>query len=80
MRFGTLRSPGLISTPDRGLLLVVSMKEDGLSTGFVVAVMARGRVGGGERRSCLYRRIGVGIRRNGRLVAAAHFRGEPSCG
>src|SRR5512132_2716292 len=42
--------------------------------------MARGRVGGGERRSCLYRPIGVGIRRNGRLVPAAHFRREPSRG
>jgi hypothetical protein len=41
---------------------------------------ALGRCRGGERRSCLHRPSGVGIRRYGRLVPAAHFQTEPSGG
>jgi hypothetical protein len=62
-------------------LLLVSMKEGCSSSADRVRVVrVRGRCGGGERRSCLYRPSGVGIRLNGRLVPAAHFQREPSGG
>jgi hypothetical protein len=43
-------------------------------------VRDRDRCGGVERRSSLYRPIGVGTVLNGRLAPAAQFQREPSSG
>jgi hypothetical protein len=66
--------PGL-NTP------IVSMKVGVWSSrGFALAVRVRGRGGGGERRSSLYRPFGVGDRAEWELAPVAHFQREPSGG
>src|SRR5215216_3742950 len=71
-----------IGTTTDSAIVIVSMKMGVWSSAVSgVVVRARGRGGGGERRSCLYRpfwRWGTWLNR--RLVAVAQFQSEPSGG
>jgi CheY-like chemotaxis protein len=60
------------------LPVIVSMKEGGWSSAVRCGgFRGRGRVGGGERRSSLYRPFGLGTVRNGRFAPVAQFLSPP---